>query len=155
MSQSEGRADIAISVLIGDFDDATYQVAVEQLREHFSVTANKAIELTEISVAHVVLEMAMSTLQALPAELVGSYLYDGLRPLLRPREAAKSFFEFKVEENPEGTRYVYANLETADEEILREAMATFKDLARTENVGKSFEFDSVDTRRWEEHRQNE
>lgn len=155
MSQTEGRSDIKISVISGDFDEETYQTAVERLRQHFSVTENKAIELTEVSVAHVVLGIAMSTLQALPAELVGSYLYDGLKPLLRPREAAKSFFEFKVEEDAEGNRYVYANLETADEEILRDAMATFKDLARPENVGRGFKFDSVDTRQWEEHRQDE
>jgi hypothetical protein len=152
MSESNDKPGLHLSVTIGDFDEEVHQEAVKRLNEHFSVVDNPAYELAEAEVAHAVIALVMATLQAIPAELISSWLYDGLRPLLRSRQTQQTFYEFQIYEHQlyGGTRSVHASLVTDDEKVLKKAMADFKELAQPGQLGREFEFDPETTQKWNE-----
>jgi hypothetical protein len=152
MIEGNDKPVLDLGITIGDFDEEAHREAIEQLSKHFSVTDNPAYELSEAEIAHAVIALVVSTLQGVPAELLSSWLYDGLRPLLLPKHAQRTFFEFQIFEHQpyRGTRSVHANLVTDDEEALKEAMADFKELAKPEHLGKEFRFDSEDPQGWKE-----
>ena len=73
-------------------------------------------------------------------------LYDGLKALLLRAKASgrNTTLEFSVRD---GEQYVYALLETNQEEDLEKGLATLKELARPEYKGESFELEP-ETQRW-------
>lgn len=157
MNESINKPSLEISLTIGDFDEEVHQETVQRLNRHFSVVDNSAYEFSETEVAHAVIALVMSTLEAIPAGLISSWLYDGLRPLLRPSQAQQTFYEFRIFEHQvhQGTREVYASLVTNNEEALKKAMSDFKALAQSENLGKSFEFESAETQQWKNAQKDE
>lgn len=152
MNEDNDKPILDLGITLGDFDEEAHQEAIERLAKHFSVTDNPAYEFSEVEIAHAVIALTISTLQAIPAGLLSSWLYDGLRPLLPPKHARQTFFEFQIFEHQpyRGTRSVHASLVTDDEEALKKAMADFKELATTEHLGKEFRFDSESPQGWRE-----
>ena len=97
----------------------------------------------------------MTTLQAIPPTLLTSVLYDALKTLVRKAKGAslkKTTLEFKIvsEERNQlkgGRKYVHAQLETADEEVLKKGLETLKELAKPEFQNESFEL-KPETHQW-------
>lgn len=145
MSRTNGKPTIEIFVTADFLDEEDYRAVKDQLQPHVRVGGGLAYEFSEVEVAHVVVELLANVVQSVPLNFFSSYLYDAFKDrFLKPRGADKTLFEFKLKD---GEKYTYASLETSDSEVLKEAMATFRDLASPQSKFGSFEFDGR-TRRW-------
>ena len=102
----------------------------------------------------------MATLQAMPTTLLTSVFYDALKTLVRKAKGVslrKTTLEFKIvsEERNEirgGRKYVHAQLETADEEVLKKGLETLKELANSEFQNESFIFEGK-MQQWRKRKQ--
>lgn len=158
LNQSNNKPGVELAVTIGYFEEEDFEGLKARLEPHFRVGGGIAYEFSEAEVAHIVVTFLMSTLQAVPASLLTSALYDGLKPLIikAKNSGSKTTLEFKItgEETSQitgGKKYVYARLETNDEEILKEGLNTLKELAKLEYQEKSFELEPQ-TQQWQKRK---
>ena len=146
MDRLDNRPGIELTVTVDYFGEEDFETLKERLEPHFRVGGGPAYDFSEAEVAHIVVGFLMSTLQAVPSSLLTSVLYDGLKALLLRAKASgrNTTLEFSVRD---GEQYVYALLETNQEEDLEKGLATLKELARPEYKGESFELEP-ETQRW-------
>lgn len=161
MSFANDKPGVTISVTIGLFNQEDFESLKEQLEPDFRVGGGAAFELSEAEVARIVIEFAISTLQAVPPALLTSALYDGLKALIRKAKDTtpkyRTVFEFKIvgediSSITGGKKYVYARLETDDEELVRKGLENLKEIAKPELQEERFEIDPR-TGQWKKRKQ--
>jgi hypothetical protein len=124
------------------FDDATFEAALAELRPYFRVRAALAVKLSDAPPLLLVLGFALTTLQAIPAELLSSALFDWLKHWARrPTGQEVSTIVFRVQD---GELMVEASLPMTSDAVAHDALATLRDLARPDCLGKSCVFDPTD-----------
>lgn len=128
-------------------DDETYNAVRTELQKHFRVSGGQTACFSEDNIASVVIGLTMATLQAMPANLISSALYDGIKIFLAKRKKQDvSYFAFTVKRGKDEV-YTSGHVETRDPEILREAFATFRDVAITAQRGDDWVFED-DQQKW-------
>jgi len=147
------KPQIRIFVEAEQFDQPSFNSAIEQLEKSFAVGGGRLYQFSWLPPARVVLDIAIATLQALPANLLASALYDGLKYLFRPKisndqkQAVETVFEFKLRD---GERTIEAQIKTGDIEAFKEALSTIKSLTPPYTKGNNFEFDQKE-RKWKKN----
>ena len=154
MNQSHGKPVIEVTVTVDYFDEEDFEILKKRLEPHFRVGGGAAYEFSEAEVAKAVIEFLMPTLQAIPTALLTSTLYEALKALVLKAKVSgrKTTLEFKIIGNEksrvtDGKQYVYAFLETDNEEVLEQGLETLKELAKPEYQEKSFELEPQ-TQQW-------
>jgi hypothetical protein len=144
---TDAKPTLSIGADAANFDDATREAAAAELSPYFAVQANRLYQFTEIPPAKLIIEFALLTLQALPANLIASVLFDSFKAhFLRPRHAPETVFSFRIRD---GSRIIRAYLRTSNEDVLHAALATFQGLVLPEPRAEEFEYDT-DGREWHE-----
>ncbi len=160
LNTSLDNPEVKVVIVIGPFEKEDFEVLRKQLEPRFLVSGGVAYDFSETEAARVVVELVMTTLQAMPTTLLTSVLYDALKALVRKAKGAslkKTTLEFKIisEERNQvrvGRKYVHAQLETADEEVLKKGLETLKELAKPEFQNESFELKS-EIYQWKKRKQ--
>lgn len=124
MTLSTAKPYVHLIVAEDHFDQLTVDQATQALEQNFTVGSSMLRQFTDLPPAKVILEFALTTIQQIPAGLIAAGLWDGLKYLCQPRRAKATIFFFDV---IVGHRKLSARLETHDREILREALATWRD----------------------------
>lgn len=151
MNQLDERPAIEITVAWSYLGQEDYEAVEAELQPHFRVSGGVAYELSEVEVAHVVVQFLVNAGQTVAWGALGNYIFDAFKKrFLKPKEADKTFFEFMVKD-VNGVKSTYASLETSDEEILKKALTTLEDLAKPESKDEIFDFDK-DNKRWKRRR---
>ncbi len=152
MDHSNDRPHIDITVTADYLSEEDYEAVKAQLEPHLRVTGGIVYELSEVEVAHVVVQFLITGAQGVGFGVFANYLYEAFKKrLLKPKGANGTFFEFVLKEDDKGNRYTYGRLETDNDDVLREALTTLEVLARPESKNASFEFDERQ-RQWKRHK---
>ena len=143
--ESSEKPLLDLSASAAHFDQETLDSAMEALRPHFRVGGGLRFELSELPPANVILEMALLTLQVIPANLISSTLFEVLRRFfLRPARTSKTSFSLHISD---GSRIIDLHIETSDSDDLRSALASIPSLGLGKPKGNPFKFDAQD-REW-------
>jgi hypothetical protein len=137
-----------VSADAGHFETVDLRQLGEALRDEFSVSTARLYQFSMEVPAKVIIEIVMNALVNLPANLLGSYLWDNLKVWFLPRGKGPSVFEFHVKDR---VTEIKGLVETSDPEILREAMSGLTDVVRAARSTSSFEYDKTE-KRWEQFR---
>jgi len=130
-----------------NFDTQTLEVARMQLQPYFEVEVDVLLQRMAHPPANVLILWALSTLQSLPAALLDSTLYEVLRTrFVKPKADPSSHITFRISQ---GNEYIEAICVSNDTALLRDALATFREVAREQNFGKEFIM-NPETHVWEE-----
>lgn len=147
------RPAIELRATAGYFDQELWDVAREDLLPHFRVGGGITNQLEEFPPPQVVVEFVLAVFGGISLNLIAAVLYDALKAhFIRPKNSrVPTRFQLNVIDEPRrgmpDARSVYCSVQTDDPEILREAMATFREavLGRQERGQMTFD---VTTHQW-------
>ncbi len=129
-----GETDLPllISADAAHFSDEVILEAAQKVAALGPTSASRYYQFAFEPTAKVVLEYGAALLAAVPPGLLANYLFEMVKPFLRlpSRSGKPTTFEFHVSEAA-GTRSVAAHLETASEDVAKQAIEAFGDVAGT------------------------
>lgn len=123
---SPGHPSIHLHADAAHFSDDTIATAATILHENFEVYAGRLYQFAVEPPPTVSIELLWITLQAIPANLLGSALYDVFKTLLqRPKKASRPILTFRFKRD-RGS--VSAYIATDDPAVAKKALATLRDV---------------------------
>jgi hypothetical protein len=102
------------------------------------VAAGRLYQFSVVPPPNVYLLASLDVLRDLAVGVAAAVLYEGLRHLLRPRQAERSIFTFKFRD---GDKEVSARIETSSEEALRQKIDKMPELADSPEDDYSYDAD--------------
>lgn len=135
---AEGAPHVELNVDAAHFLEEDIEAAARELSSHFSVEVRRMYQFSVVPPPNIYLLASLDALRDLAIAVVGAAFYDGLRHLLRPRDAERSVFTFRFRE---GDREVSARIETNSEEALRQAIDKMPELADSPEDDYSYDAD--------------
>lgn len=138
-----------VDITSADLTDEELQVVKGQLESHYRVNVGSVVELSEVEIAHTVVQIIFQGGVAIGLNFLGNQLYDAWKHIsLKPHGAKGTFFEFRIEERANGDKITHGSLQTDDKEIMKEAFTTLEALENDESPDeqpqtRTFEFDQT------------
>jgi len=114
----------------GHYSDERFQAAVARLEQHFAVGGGRLYQFDILPPAKIIIDFALTTIQAIPPNLLSSWLYDGLKALLlkpknhkAPEQLPQSVTCIRI--TSENQQIDLFQIQTNDPEVLKAGLSTF------------------------------
>ena len=144
-SSDETKPEISVSIDVAHFDEDTLQRSFKSLSQRFSVRVSRLYQFAELPPAKIVIEFTALTLQTIPANLIASFLWESIKSWFLPSRGGEPTVVVLAKTTSTGR--VEARIETSEEETLREAMQTVRELLLSTDDNCGFDFDE-DATEW-------
>jgi hypothetical protein len=114
----------------GHYSEVSFRAAIARLERHFAVGGGRLYQFNILPPAKIIIDFALATVQAIPPNILSSWLYDGLKVLLqKPKnhKAAEPLSESVtcIRITSENQQIDLFQIQTNDPEVLKAGLSTF------------------------------
>ncbi len=131
---TNSKPAIKIYTDAGHYSEEDFGASIEELEKHFAVGGGRLYQFNILPPAKIIIDFAQNILQAIPPNLISSWLYDALKPLLLHLRLKKAMSQ-TTEQSPTAVTLLRVasedqlidlfQIRTNDPEVLKSALDTF------------------------------